>query len=66
LASKLSERLKAGELQIAPQKKIPAFGEYALKWLNTYGETHLKQSTLKGYDSIMRIHLVSCNIVYYV
>jgi len=57
LASKIREKLKAGELQITPQKKIPTFGKYALKWLSTYGQTHLKHSTLKGYDSIMRIHL---------
>lgn len=57
LAAKIQEKLKAGELQIAPEKKIPTFGEYARKWLDTYGETHLKYSTLKGYESIMRIHL---------
>lgn len=57
LASKLRERLKAGELQLAPQKKIPTFGEYARKWLATYGETHLKYSTLKSYEGILNHHL---------
>ena len=57
LAGKIQEKLKAGELQITPEKKIPTFGEYARKSLDTYGETHLKYSTIKGYDSIVRIHL---------
>jgi integrase len=57
LAGKIQEKLKAGELQIAPEKNIPTFGEYVRNWLDTYGETHLKYSTVKGYDSIMRIHL---------
>jgi len=57
LASKLRERLKAGELQLAPQKKVPTFGEYARKWLATYGETHLKYSTLKSYEGILNLHL---------
>jgi len=57
LAGKIQEKLKAGELQITPEKKTPTFGEYARKWLDGYGETHLKYSTAKGYDSILRIHL---------
>jgi integrase len=57
LGSRLRERLKAGELQLDQQKKIPTFGEYARKWLSTYGETNLKYSTLKGYEAILRVHL---------
>jgi len=61
LASKIREKLKAGELKIDDsgneQKKIPSFGEYARKWLEGYGETHLKYSTLKGYEAILRVHL---------
>jgi integrase len=57
LASKIRERLKAGELQIEEEKKIPTFGEYAQKWLDGYGETHLKYSTLNSYKSVMRHHL---------
>lgn len=59
LASKIREKLKAGELQITPEKKIPTFGEFARKWLSGYGETHLKYSIQKGYDSIMGNHLES-------
>jgi integrase len=57
LASKIRERLKSGELQISPHKKIPTFGEYARKWLEEYGETNLKHSTLISYETILRIHL---------
>ena len=57
LASKIREKLKAGELKITPEKKIPTFGEYARKWLEGYGETHLKPSTLKSYEGILNCHL---------
>jgi integrase len=57
LASKLRTALKAGDLQVEPEKKLPTFGEYARKWLDSYGETSLKYSTWKGYESILRGHL---------
>lgn len=56
LASKIREKLKTGELQITPEKKIPTFGEYARKWLDGYGETHLKYSTWKSYQLIFKNH----------
>ena len=59
LASKIRMELKAGELQLAPKEKVPTFGEYARKWLDGYGETHLKYSTLKGYEGIFKRHLQS-------
>jgi len=59
LASKLRERLKAGELQITPQKKIPTFGEYAQAWLSGYGESNLKYSTYKSYGGILENYLQS-------
>jgi hypothetical protein len=37
LARKIRERLKPGELQIAPGKKMPTFGEYGQRWLEGYG-----------------------------
>jgi integrase len=57
LASKIREKLKAGELKITSKEKAPTFGEYARKWLEGFGETHLKYSTLKGYEAILRVHL---------
>jgi hypothetical protein len=57
LAGKIQEKLKAGELQIAPEKKTPTFGEYARKYLDGYGETHLKYSTWKSYQLILKNHL---------
>jgi integrase len=57
LAAKIQEKLKAGELQITPEKKTPTFGEYARKWLDGHVETSLKFTTQKSYDYIMRIHL---------
>lgn len=57
LASKIRERLRAGELRIDSPPPPPTFGEYARKWLGSYGETHLKFSTMKGYERILRCHL---------
>jgi integrase len=57
LASKIREKLKAGELQIAPEKKTPTFGEYARKWLASHGEANLKYSTLTSYEGILNHHL---------
>jgi len=57
VAEELEERLAKGDFQIGPQKKTPTFGEYAWKWLEGYGATHLKFSTFKGYDSLFRVHL---------
>jgi hypothetical protein len=57
LAGKIQEKLKAGELQITPEKKTPTFGEYARKYLDGYGETHLKYSTWKSYQLILKNHL---------
>ncbi|MBW1992358.1 MAG: hypothetical protein JRI59_09650 [Deltaproteobacteria bacterium] len=57
LARKIQEKLAAGALGIGEEKRIPTFGEYARKWLATYGETHLKYSTLKRYESLLRFHL---------
>jgi integrase len=59
VASKIRKRLKIGEFEFTPKEKIPTFGEYARKWLDGYGETHLKYSTLKGYEGILRRHLQS-------
>jgi len=57
LASRIREKLKAGELQIAPEKKMPTFGEYGQKWLDGYGETHLKYSTRNSYISVFKNHV---------
>jgi integrase len=57
VAKELRERLAKGAFQINPPEQAPSFGEYARKWLAGYGETHLKYSTLKGYDTILRLHL---------
>jgi integrase len=56
LACELQELIARKDFQICP-KKVPSFGKYAQNWLKDYGETNLKYSTLKGYESIMRIHL---------
>jgi integrase len=39
VASKIREELKTGALNLAPNKKVLTFGEYARKWLDGYGET---------------------------
>jgi hypothetical protein len=62
LAGKIQEKLKAGELQIAPEKKLPTFGEYARKYLDGYGETHLKYSTWKSYQLMFKNHFALLRI----
>lgn len=57
LASKIREKLKAGDLQMASKRRIPTFGEYAQTWLSGYGETQLKYSTRSSYLSVFRNHL---------
>jgi len=57
LASKIREKLKGGELQLTPEKKVPTFGEYAKKWLDNYAQTHLKYSTYISYEGILRNHV---------
>jgi integrase len=57
VASRIREELKMGALDLAPKKQTITFGDYARKWLEGYGETHLKYSTLKGYESVVRNHL---------
>jgi len=59
VASKIREQIKTGALNLAPQKQIPTFEEYATHWLAGYGETHLKYSTLKSYQSVLKHHLQS-------
>jgi integrase len=54
----IEERIAKEDFHIF-SKDTPTFGERASTWLDSYGETHLKFSTLKGYYSILRNHLSS-------
>lgn len=55
LGSKIRVKLKAGELKITSEKKIPAFGVYARKFLDN--QNHLKYSTVASYEGILKNHL---------
>jgi integrase len=57
--ARIELQLKLGEYSMDSPKEIPNFGDYARRWLDRYGETSLKPSTLKGYESILRNHLGS-------
>jgi integrase len=57
LGAIIQEKIKAGDLQIIPEQKTPTFGEYAEKWLDGYVSTHLKYTTQKSYEYIIRFHL---------
>ncbi|MGO9175709.1 MAG: tyrosine-type recombinase/integrase [Desulfobaccales bacterium] len=59
VAEEIEKQIAKGDFQISPKEQAPTFGEYARKWFDGYGETHLKYSTHKGYDSILRIHLAT-------
>jgi integrase len=59
-AKEIEAKLLLGKLDLAPKAmapKIPTFGEYAEKWLESYGEVSLKPSTLTGYYGILKRYL---------
>lgn len=60
VASELRRRLKTGELSLPTDegKRIPTFGEYGRKYVECYAKTSLKYSTYRGYETILRIHLL--------
>lgn len=57
VAARIQFQLAVGDYPMGPAKQIPTFGDYARRWLDRYGETSLKHSTRKGYESILRNHL---------
>ena len=59
VASELRKRLKAGELQLSQEPAtLPRFSDYADDYLNRYAKTALKFTTWKGYETIIKIHLL--------
>lgn len=59
VARKIEAKLALGDLGVMEeQAKIPTFREYADGWLNTYGVTSLKYSTLESYRNELRNHLM--------
>ncbi len=55
VAKEIEQQLAKGDFQIGAKRQIPAFGVYAREWLDK--ETHLKYSSHKGYESLLKIHL---------
>ena len=59
VARKMEAKLALGDVGVMEeQAKIPTFREYAGGWLNTYGVTSLKYSTLESYRNELRNHLM--------
>ncbi|MEJ2091997.1 MAG: hypothetical protein P8X65_07360 [Syntrophobacterales bacterium] len=55
LKARIEEKLKAGDLRLDDDRKVPTFGEYARKFLNN--TTHPKHSAMVSYDTFLRRHI---------
>lgn len=59
VAKKIEAKLALGDVGVMEERtKIPTFREYADEWVNTYGVTSLKYSTLESYRNELRNHLL--------
>ncbi|QTA83908.1 Integrase superfamily protein [Desulfonema limicola] len=59
VAESLRKRQLYDEIQGCKDEKHQAlFADYAVKWLEGYVTTALKISTYRGYESILRVHLI--------
>ncbi len=60
VAEKLRAKMVLGEFNIGSQKReirIPTFAEYSKTWLDNYGATAIKYSTLESYRNELRNHI---------
>ena len=54
----LEAKLALGDLGfLAPETKIPNFGEYATRWMREHANLHCKPSTVRGYTGVLRLYL---------
>ena len=58
VASKIRARLQLGEFGFEEKKPVPTFKEYADAWIKTNVPATCKQSTLRDYQDILRIHVL--------
>ena len=57
VAAKIEAKLKLGEFGFN-RKKIPAFGNYSIKWLKGYVKLNCRESTVDEYRSILKNHIL--------
>jgi len=60
VATEVRKRLKVGELNlpVEPKAKLPTFAEYSTHYIETYAKGTCKPNTWKGYEAIIRYHLL--------
>jgi len=58
VASKIRAKLQLGEFGFEEQKPVPAFKEYADKWININVPATCKESTVRDYKDILRLHVL--------
>jgi integrase len=59
-ASEIRARLQTGEFGIdpKPKEKIPTFGEYSKRFMETYSKMNHKESTRESYKNALENHLI--------
>jgi len=57
VAKKVEAKLALGEFSL-DEKKVPTFGQYAMRWIATVIPATCKASSLKDYQSILAKHLL--------
>jgi integrase len=58
VASEIREKLQLKEFGFDQNKPSPSFREYADKWIKTTVPATCKDSTLRDYQDILRIHVL--------
>ncbi len=58
VASTIRAKLQLGEFGFEEQKPIPTFKEYADSWIKTTVPATCKESTLRNYQDILRLHVL--------
>lgn len=58
VASNIRAKLKLGEFEFEEEKPIPTFREYANSWIKKTIPATCKDSTVRDYDDILRIHVL--------
>jgi integrase len=58
LKAAIEAEIAKGSFSIDAGEKMPTFGAYAKKWLESYVETACRASTFDNYESVLRIHVL--------
>lgn len=58
VASRIRAKLQLGEFGFEEEKPVPTFKEYAESWIRTTVPATCKESTLRDYQDILRLHVL--------